>query len=180
MNIGLVYLGILLLLGGCFLYMKYNLKNINLRITTLMELITALTSELELMQKNIGLTNNSNGNITKNSGGGSVVNNINTDPRQLVSEDEDEEEHSDEDEDEESEDEEEEAGLIEEITIDDSKNRDGMLTLNKTIEILEFDKNADYDKMTVPELKKLVKDKNPEISITKLKKDELVSILLND
>ena len=57
MNIGLVYLGILLLLGGCFLYMKYNLKNINLRITTLMELITALTSEIELIHQNIGLTN---------------------------------------------------------------------------------------------------------------------------
>ena len=52
MNIGLVYLGILLLLGGCFLYMKYNLKNINLRITTLMELITALTSEIELIHQN--------------------------------------------------------------------------------------------------------------------------------
>ena len=178
MNIGLVYLGILLLLGGCFLYMKYNLKNINLRITTLMELITALTSEMELMQKNIGLTNNSIGNITKNSVGGSLVNNINTDPRELVSEDEDDEEHS-EDEEDESEDE-EEVGLIEEITIDDSKNGDGMLTLNKNIEILEFDKNSDYDKMTVPELKKLVKDKNPEISITKLKKDELVSILLTN
>ena len=178
MNIGLVYLGILLLLGGCFLYMKYNLKNINLRITTLMELITALTSEMELMQKNIGLTNNSIGNITKNSVGGSLVNNINTDPRELVSEDEDDEEHSDDEEDE-SEDE-GEVGLIEEITIDDSKNGDGMLTLNKNIEILEFDKNTEYDKMTVAELKKLVKDKNPEISITKLKKDELISILLTN
>lgn len=178
MNIGLVYLGILLLLGGCFLYMKYNLKNINLRITTLMELITALTSEMELMQKNIGLTNNSSDNITKNSFGGSLVNNINTDPRELVSEDEDEDEHSDDEEDE-SEDE-EEVGLIEDITIDDSKNGDGMLTLNKNIEILEFDKNTEYDKMTVAELKKLVKDKNPEISITKLKKDELISILLNN
>ena len=176
MNIGLIYLGILLLLGGCFLYMKYNLKSINLRITTLMELITALTSEIELMQKNIGLTNN-NSNITKNSAGGSVMNNINTDSRQLVSEDEDD------DDDEHSEyesDDEEEVGLIEEIAIDDSKNGDNILTLNKNIEILEFDKNSDYDKMTVPELKKLVKDKNPEISITKLKKDEPVSILLTN
>ena len=65
-------------------------------------------------------------------------------------------------------------------TIDDSKNGDDILTLNKNIEILDFDKNSDYDKMTVPELKKLVKDKNPEISITKLKKDELVSILLTN
>ena len=70
--------------------------------------------------------------------------------------------------------------MIEEITIDDSKNGDDILTLNKNIEILDFDKNSDYDKMTVPELKKLVKDKNPEISITKLKKDELVSILLTN
>ena len=171
MNIGLVYLGILLLLGGCFLYMNYNLKNINLRITTLMELITALTSEIELIHQNIGLTNKNINGTTINVGG----NIKETDNRELISDDDEEVDETDDEEPDETDDE-DEVDVIEEI----DEGKMGELKSNKTIEILDLTGNTDYDKMTVPELKKMVKDKNPDISITKLKKDELVSILLNN
>jgi len=183
MSIGLLYLGIILLLGGCFLYVRYNLKNVNLRITTLMELTTALTNELELIQKNMGLTNNINSSVID------TTNNVlNYDSRELVSDDEDEDDEDDDDDDDEDDDDEDEDEdnddenkelEIQEFIVE-SKNNDKHDERDK-IEILELDsQSTDYDKLTVPELKKMVKDKNPEISITKLKKDELISILNNN
>ena len=176
MNIGLLYLGIILLLGGCFLYVRYNLKNINLRITTLMELTTALSNELELIQKNIGLTNNSSSssNIID-----SVNNVVNYDNRELVSDDEDDDEDEDDEDDEDDEEDNDEVLEIKEFLVESTKN--DINNENDKIEILELDnQSTEYDKLTVPELKKMVKDKTPEISITKLKKDDLISILNNN
>tara|TARA_A100001015_G_scaffold286683_1_gene355648 strand:- start:32 stop:580 length:549 start_codon:yes stop_codon:yes gene_type:complete len=182
MNIGLLYLGIILLLGGCFLYVRYNLKNINLRITTLMELTTALTNELELIQKNMGLTNNNNSssNIID-----SINNVVHYDNRELVSDDEDDEDEDDDDDDDDDEEDNDEVLEIKEFVIESTKSDiDSNIIKDdeyKNIEILELDhQNKDYDKLTVPELKKMVKDKNPEVSVTKLKKDELILLLNNN
>ena len=174
MSIGLVYLGVILLIGGCFLYVRYNLKNINLRITTLMELCTALTTELELIQKNIGIANNNNmtSSISNNI---DSISNLIEDDREVISDDEDDDEDDDDDDDDEDDDDEDE------IEIDKYVVKDSIVdNNNNNIEILELDTVTDYDKLTVPELKKIVKDRNPEISITKLKKDELISLLIND
>ena len=176
MNIGLLYLGIILLLGGCFLYVRYNLKNINLRITTLMELTTALTNELELIQKTLGLTNNSSSDVIDSINSINSINNVvNYDNRELVSDDEDE----DEDEDDDDEDDGDEDELeIKEFVIESTKRQ--IDNDSDQVKILDLDdESKDYDKFTVPELKKMVKDKNPDISITKLKKDELITLLTN-
>ena len=65
MQSSLFYLGLLLLVAACFLYMRYNVKQINNKVNGLVELTTALTSELESMQRVVvGNSANSTG-VTK-------------------------------------------------------------------------------------------------------------------
>ena len=51
MQLGLVYLGLLLLIGACYLYMRYSLKQMNTKIIGILELTNTLAQEMEEINK---------------------------------------------------------------------------------------------------------------------------------
>ena len=51
MQLGLVYLGLLLLIGACYLFMRYSLKQMNTKIIGILELTNTLAQEMEEINK---------------------------------------------------------------------------------------------------------------------------------
>ena len=281
MQSSLFYLGLLLLVAACFLYMRYNVKQINNKVNGLVELTTALTSELESMQrvvvgnsanstgvtKSVNLRNlfdmknpplniNENGDMINNkfhndddeddddsevdddysedddddevdddeveADHGNEANHENeTNHENKADHDEDDEDDDDEDDDDEYEKDDgednidenddvivrdeminENVGKIAQADVSSLKNIEDLIIVgdkhesgfddeilqfnmsSKECKIMELEivksESSSFDKLTVAELKTLVKEKDPNIKITNLKKNDLLDILKND
>ena len=161
MTSGLFYLGFLLLFGAFFLYVRFNMKKINLTVSGLLDLTTALSGEIEMLQKILGKSNKDED-----------FNDIQTvsDLRQVISDDDDDDDDEDDEEDE-DEDEDGNDDVIELLDISNNNDDD--------IKIMNVNKETNYEKMTVSNLKELIKENNLDVKTKNLKKSELIEILEN-
>jgi len=183
MQLGLVYLGFILLLGAFYLYTRYEMKKMNNKIFGILELTNTLAQEMEEINK----VSNFLGKKIDNGIDENVVD-TNGPQLQVISDDESEDDES---EDDESEDDDErvvkelvnEEIIIETkeiVDVDDMKSsivEEEMKTL-----IIEemIEEKTDIEKMTVSELKLKIKEKNPTIKLTNLKRNELLNILKDE
>ena len=99
-------------------------------------------------------------------------------------EDEDEEsQEGDEEESQEGDDEESQEGEVQEEDVEDSDDREGEVKRQVTEEIESLKKEditKEYEKMNVAQLKQMVKDRNLSNAVSKMKKPDLVSLLINE
>lgn len=199
MQLGLVYLGLLLLIGACYLYMRYSLKQMNTKIIGILELTNTLAQEMEEINKVsnfLGRARDESSDIVQ--GGSSVDYNG---PRlQMISDDEDEDDESDESDDDDDGGEDGDDGdadvdvrgvralVAEDINAEMEENAEideiQSSVLEENIEslIIEgmIEEKTDVDKMTVSALKLKIKEKDPSIKLTNLKRNDLLNILKNE
>lgn len=202
MQLGLVYLGLLLLIGACYLYMRYSLKQMNTKIIGILELTNTLAQEMEEINKVsnfLGRARDESSDIVQ--GGSSVDYNG---PRlQMISDDEDEDDESDDSDDDGEDGDGGEDGddgdadvdvrgvralVAEDINAEMEENAEideiQSSVLEENIEslIIEgmIEEKTDVDKMTVSALKLKIKEKDPSIKLTNLKRNDLLNILKNE
>ena len=201
MQLGLVYLGLLLLIGACYLFMRYSLKRMNNKIIDILELTNTLAQEMEQINKFSNFLGKARDD---NSESINISRNVNSkDTLQIISDDDESE--GDESEDDESGDDESEVGevgevgevsevgsvkelLSEKIIIEDKEiidiDEDNSTIMGENLDslIIEtiIDDKTDINKMTVSSLKLLIKEKDPTIKLTNLKRNDLLNILNNE
>ena len=88
-----------------------------------------------------------------------------------------------EDEESQEDDEESQEGEVQEEDVEDSDDREGEVKRQVTEEIESLKKEditKEYEKMNVAQLKQMVKDRNLSNAVSKMKKPDLVSLLINE
>ena len=182
MQLGLVYLGLLLLIGACYLFMRYSLKQMNTKIIGILELTNTLAQEMEEINKVsnfLGKTRDDNSDIVR----GTSSLDYNEPRLQVISDDEDEDEDEDEDDEDDVEDDSDEGdddddevrALVTEV-IDGEEVSNIEIEDIQTCEVGEkiesliiegmIEEKTDVDKMTVSALKLKIKEKDPSIKLT--------------
>jgi len=178
--------------------MRYNIKKINTKVTGLLELTNALTSELDRVTRHLS-ENNDNSELFVDRTGMGLVGKTNEyiDHRQEISEDEDDDDEDDKEDEEDEEDEEDDEDDKEDDKNDEIYNNIDELEELMTTEDVVIDKNAlfnetsgieivnikisennsELDKLTVPVLKSMIIEKDPTYKLKNIKKTELVSII---
>jgi len=196
MQLGLVYLGLILLIGACYLFMRYSLKQMNTKIIGILELTNTLAQEMEEINKVsnfLGRTREEDSvDLPRN------IMNVSSLQLQAISDDDDSEDDDSEDddnddsEDDDNEDDKQEVRelAIEEIVVEDMSSDKNVneaineLVMDENIDslIIEgmIDEKNDVEKMTVSELKLKIKEKDPSIKLTNLKRNDLLNILKNE
>ena len=199
MQLGLVYLGLILLIGACYLFMRYSLKQMNTKIIGILELTNTLAQEMEEINKVsnfLGRTREADSvDLPRN------IMNVSSLQLQPISDDDDsedddnddsEDDENDDSEDDENEDDKQEVRelAIEEIVVEEMLSDKNVneaineLVMDENIDslIIEgmIDEKNDVDKMTVSELKLKIKEKDPSIKLTNLKRNDLLNILKNE
>ena len=178
MQLGLVYLGFILLLGAFYLYTRYEMKKMNNKIFGILELTNTLAQEMEEINK----VSNFLGKKIDNGIDENVVD-TNGPQLQVISDDESEDDESEDDDERVVKELVNEEIIIETkeiVDVDDMKSsivEEEMKTL-----IIEemIEEKTDIEKMTVSELKLKIKEKNPTIKLTNLKRNELLNILKDE
>ncbi len=200
MQLGLVYLGIILLIGACYLYMRYAIKQQNTKIMGILELTNTLAQEMEeinrvsnFLGKARGEDVNSNNETRNDISLGENVD-YNELGLQIISDDEDDDDddEDDEDEDDDEDDVNKNVGVVElieednnidntkEIEMDDMKPSIIEGDIDSLIIEGMLNDKTEIDKMTVSALKLKIKEMDPSIKLTNLKRNELVNILKNE
>jgi len=195
MQLGLVYLGLILLIGACYLFMRYSLKQMNTKIIGILELTNTLAQEMEEINKVsnfLGRTKDEDSvDLTRNIMKVSSLQPISDDDSDDDSDEDQDDSDNDEDDDEDDGVKQEVRELaIEEIVVEDKLSDEivnesiNELVMEENIDslIIEgmIDEKNDVDKMTVSELKLKIKEKDPSIKLTNLKRNDLLNILKNE
>ena len=187
MQLGLVYLGLLLLIGACYLYMRYSMKQMNTKIIGILELTNTLAQEMEEINKVsnfLGKTRNDDKNVINETINFDSNMNYESQRLQIISDDEDDDDEDDDHDDVGTEVKE----LVKEDAIEDeqetkmSEMKPSVVEENLDSLIIEgmIDDKTDIDKMTVSALKLKIKERDPNIKLTNLKRNELLNILKNE
>tara|TARA_B100000401_G_scaffold434138_1_gene373802 strand:- start:3180 stop:3806 length:627 start_codon:yes stop_codon:yes gene_type:complete len=207
MQIALVYLGLLLVVGACYMYMRYSLKQMNSKISDILELTNTLAQELETVNR----VTNYLGKVSEGMPprgikimDDGVIMDVDNDEYSDVDSDEnsaneeddgDDGDNADNDTDDDSDDDDNEVenadnkintkleihatDIIESKEI--GKELDLELLTTKNIKAnIDSEEQHDFSKYTVSELKTKIKERNPSTKVTNLKRNELLNILENE